>query len=781
MRPLVAAWLRELGLGARLAAAGGRSTWTRTTMTAAGVGLGVALLLLAASAPHALDARDARAAARDDAQVSDAPRAAGPRTLLIADSSTDVRGREVRGRLVRAEGRAPVVPPGLRGLPGPGQVVVSPALRDLLGSADGALVRDRLPGRVVGTIGDAGLTGPGELAYYAGATGRPSPAAATDAPAGARGATELRLGGPDVRRIDAFGSPSGGGGLSPILAFLVVVALVVLLVPVGVFVAAAVRFGGERRDRRLAALSLVGADRRMVRRVAAGEALLGALLGLVAGGVLFLAGRVLVSRLRVDELTVFATDLRPAPGLALLVVLAVPVLSVVVTQLALSRVAVEPLGVVRHATRRRRRVLWRLAVPVLGALLLVPLLGTSPESGEEIDPVLTSAGVALLLVGVTAVLPWLVEVVVARLRGDGVPWTLAVRRLQADAGASARVVSGIAVAVAGSIALVTLFTAVQERATVATGADVARFQAQVQAPAGPGAPSASALAAALRAPGILEAQVVEKTYLAGPDDRSTVATVGTCAVLRRLAVLPSCTDGDAFVARGGPGIVAPRPGSTWRDGDARWRVPAAARSVAPRSGAVDGGPQEGVLLTPRAADRRALPGLTPSASVRLAAGDDALERLRTAAAGLSPLTRVVQLQGTREDEQFTTVRRGILVGAVAVLALIGASMLVSALEQLHERRRLLASLVAVGTPPRVLRRSILLQTAVPVALGLAVAVVVGVGLGALLLRVVGEPVRVVVGPSLLIVGVGAAVVPLVTALSAPALGRVLRPEGLRTE
>jgi ABC-type antimicrobial peptide transport system permease subunit len=170
-----------------------------------------------------------------------------------------------------------------------------------------------------------------------------------------------------------------------------------------------------------------------------------------------------------------------------------------------------------------------------------------------------------------------------------------------------------------------------------------------------------------------------------------------------------------------------------------------------------------------------------SAVVRLAPGDDAVERLRNAAAGLTPLAQVAEISGTRYDRGFVAVRRGIVVGAVALLGLIGASMLVSALEQLADRRRLLASLVAVGTPPRVLRRSVLLQTTVPVALGLLVALVVGVGLGALLLRIVGEPPRIAVGPTLLILAAGAAVVPLVTLLSAPTLRRVLGPEGLRTE
>ena len=93
------------------------------------------------------------------------------------------------------------------------------------------------------------------------------------------------------------------------LLLLVLVVFVVLLMPVAVFIAAAVRFGGERRDRRLAALRLVGSDSRMTRRIAAGEALAGSVLGLVLGTGFFLLGRQLagfrrgVPRQRVPELS----------------------------------------------------------------------------------------------------------------------------------------------------------------------------------------------------------------------------------------------------------------------------------------------------------------------------------------------------------------------------------------------------------------------------------------------------------------------------------------------
>jgi ABC-type antimicrobial peptide transport system permease subunit len=164
-----------------------------------------------------------------------------------------------------------------------------------------------------------------------------------------------------------------------------------------------------------------------------------------------------------------------------------------------------------------------------------------------------------------------------------------------------------------------------------------------------------------------------------------------------------------------------------------------------------------------------------------AAAPDVYDHVRNVAGAISPTMHVDVLQANREASQFTNIRRGLFIGLVVTLLLIGVSLLVSTLEQLQERRRLLAVLVAFGTRRSTLGWSVLWQTAVPVLLGLGLAVVVGGGLGAVLLAMVSEPVRFdwlsVAG----IAGTGAAVVVLVTALSLPALWRLMRPEALRTE
>ncbi|MFI9268366.1 ABC transporter permease [Streptomyces werraensis] len=775
-------WARDLALGVRFAVTGGREGWTRALLTAVGVGLGVALLLLTAAVPNLLDGRDRREDARqDNAYAQDTLRPSDD-TLLVAHANSDFRDTDLRGRLVEAEGPNAPVPPGVGELPKPGTMVVSPALKELLESDEGKLLRDRLPYDIVGTIGDPGLIGSQELAWYAGATGLAE-----------------RLDSPTVMRIDAFGADRSQytEPLDPVLVMLTLVIFVVLLVPVAVFIATAVRFGGERRDRRLAALRLVGSDSRMTRRIAAGEALAGAVLGLVFGTVFFLAGREFAASVELFRVSVFPSDLNPSPLLVLLVAAAVPAAAVAVTLLALRGVVIEPLGVVRTARPARRRLWWRLLLPLAGVAMLVPMTGQGRDNGD-FNQYLVVGGVMCLLVGVTALLPWIVETVVARLGAGGLAWQLAVRRLQLSSGTAARMVNGIAVAVAGAIALQMLFTGIDDQYTRDTDKDVTLAQMQVDLP--DGLPMAPAAAEFEQTEGVRDVHALSSVYAyekpAGSEEpgRGAQLTVGDCSALRLVAKLTGCADGDVFMLTGAdhdtdtPILNRPgralhlEPGGTaGAQGDAVWTVPQAVQRV-PSVQDPTGMLNSGFLLTPGA--------LTPEVAQRMSGRlwlsvdesvPDVQDRVRNTAAAVDPLAHASTWAATERTTRFDSIRTGLFVGATAVLFLIGASLLVSQLEQLRERRKLLSALVAFGTRHRTLSLSVLWQTAIPIGLGLALSAVVGTVLGAVLLRMTATPVRVDWGSVLGMTGVGAGVVALVTLLSLPPLLKMMRPDGLRTE
>jgi ABC-type antimicrobial peptide transport system permease subunit len=127
------------------------------------------------------------------------------------------------------------------------------------------------------------------------------------------------------------------------------------------------------------------------------------------------------------------------------------------------------------------------------------------------------------------------------------------------------------------------------------------------------------------------------------------------------------------------------------------------------------------------------------------------------------------------------LRHALFAGAVLVLAMIGASLLVAAGEQLRERRRALAVLSAVGTRRSTMAWSMLWQATIPVGSGLVLAIALGVALGRVLTAIVSVTPVYDWGAIALMAGAGAAVIGAVTLLTLPTLWRMMRPEALRVE
>ncbi|GAA2554830.1 ABC transporter permease [Winogradskya consettensis] len=746
----------DLALGVRLSVAGGRSGWLRLTLIAAGVGFGVAMLLLMAAAPTASTNRQQRLA--DRAMGVTAERA-GPGTLLALTTQTRFRDEAVRGRILRPEGDRAPVPPGVDRVPAAGEMVVSPALAALINGPGGAVLGDRWSARVVGVIGPRGLSGPDEVYFYVGS------------------GTLTRDDG--AARITSF-----GGGAAPVtdpaIVVLVVIGSVIMVLPVLVFVTTAVRFGSESRERQLAAVRLVGADAAMTRRIAAGDTLIGAVLGLGAGGLGFLGLRRVVGGLLPVDFSPYPSDLRPVPILLLLIVVLVPVGAVLVTLAALRRVVIEPLGVVRQSGARRRRIWWRLIPPAVGAALLYPLLDDPAGSEAQL-----AAGVVLLLIGVVVLLPWLVQAVVRGLGGGSVAWQLGIRRLQLDSDTAVRSVSGIAVSVAGIIAIQGILAA-----SVAANNGVQppddRFQAVVYTN---GADGTGWEAALVGTPGVRQVRTSGYAELRqdGDDQAGVTVRVGDCDTLRQYAPLPSCTDGDSFAGTMSgwyqttvlpPGASVGVYGTDEKKPLSRWEVAAGLPVVEQYTS--DAGPVA-FLATPSALGIRG--GLPVDAYLlRLDPADpDAIEHVRNTMIRLDPAAPLQLFGDDRVGNQFAGARQVAQACAVLLLLFIGASMLVNVTEQLRERRRLLAVLAAFGTPRRTLSAAVLYQVAVPATVGLLLSVIVGSSLSAVLLAATHGPVDldwpVIAG----ITAAVAAMVVAVTAGSLPLLFRLLRTQELRSE
>lgn len=766
-------WARDLGMGMRFAVTGGRRNVVRTVLTALGVGLGAAVLLLAASVPNMAEGRQSRTEV-----LLGAEHGKGGPALLLGNGSTEFREQEISGSVMRPEGKGAPVPPGADKVPGSGEMLVSPALKELLDSKEGKPLADRLDARVVGTVGQDGLEGPAELAYY-------------------KGDAHLDAGRDDVERVTAFKDTGSSGGVTfgtgsenAMLTLLTVLGCVVLVLPVGVFIGAAARFGGEARDARLAALRLVGADAATVRRVAAGEALAGSVAGLAVGGALFAVVRALGERVRLGGLSWFTSDITPVPWLAVLIVLAVPVTAVAATLVAMRGVTVNPSGVVRETGQpgqTSRRLWWRLLFPALGAVALLLQGALNGGMSTQINMLPVVVGIVLVLIGVVLLLPWVVELALGRLRGGGpLSWQLAVRRLQLNGGTASRAVAGIAVAVAGAVALQMFFSGTSAREDAQAEARDRTVLSVFDMSGRATAEQTGTLQKQLAGMGGVQDSAVYRHVAApigkGGESADDVAmlNVADCATLRKLARIDDCRDGQTFRV-GNSGIGAEPPGTRLGlGGGAHWTVPESARTVDARP-SPSHDEISGVLATPGAFDGKKVRNADMAAWIRMPVDDpETVEQVRSAFFQADPAYSVTQQRASVVSREYQSVLTALFAGACVLLLLLGASLALSTVDQLRERKRQLAVVSACGASRTTLGLSLLWQAAVPMALGLALAAVFGVGLGWALLWGLGA--RVVNWLAFMpVLFAGAGVTLLVALVTLPMLWRVTRPDGLRAE
>ncbi|MER6990240.1 FtsX-like permease family protein [Saccharopolyspora hirsuta] len=772
-------WLQDLAFGFRLAFTGHRP-WGRLAVTAVGIAVGVAVLLGAATVPNIHAARIERENVRNPVAAADTPGAgvlvANSHALQFGDSF--IRGMQLRNM----RGDAPVAP-GLTRNPEPGEMVVSPALQELLRSPGGELLRPRLPAEVVGVIGEDGLTGPGELFFYVGSDSLS----------------------PLSDQVSAVLHHFGESGhfdaqLDADSQLVLLLSIAALLVPIVVYVAAAARLAEAARQRRLAAMRLVGATGRQVRRMAVGESLAGAVLGVALGWGLFALVRPVVEQVGTADLAIFSSDVRPVWSLALLITLGIPVLAAVVTTASLRGSIVEPLQVARRTSARPRKLAWRL-VPVVAGLLglaFIGLEGLSSTSGLRVFLV----SVVLVLAGVPLVLPWCVERFAGRLGGGSTAWQLAVRRLQMTSGTAARSVSAIAVVVTGVIALQTLVASVGASAgDRVLGQDVDTSSVTIEAglPEDPAAVQQSVRE--LQALNGVDVRSAELISYGNPEvDEYWTVHIADCAQIAALAVVTECADGDVFATTPRPGgervagatlqLLHSYYGGTDRptpEQPTSWTVPGAVRpaNATAQSGEVD------VYVTPAAAT--GIPDSTRRVRIEVqldpTAPPEVVEHVRNVAAAhlVEPTASgghgSARTEPDRErDVALAAARLGLLAGALVVFALIGCSLFVSAAEQIQERRRPLAVLGAVGVPRRTMGWSLLLQNAVPMLVATALAAVTGLLMGVLVVVISQEDEIAFDVPGMLgLLAFAAIAVVVVTALSLPAARRATRPEGLRTE
>ena len=435
----------------------------------------------------------------------------------------------------------------------------------------------------------------------------------------------------------------------------------------------------------------------------------------------------------------------------------------------------------------------------LGAVALVTQAGAFGGEVGGGSAEIVIGGIILLLLGIPVLLPWVVERSVGRLRGGPPSWQLAIRRLQLESGTAARVVGGVAVVLAGGIALQSVMASAQTRIVERPLLDADKGRMVVSLQDSPPELTEQTAGLLARSAGVRRVHPMRTVSLTGGPDEYYAATVGTCEALRTQAVLPSCQDGDSFYID--PGSSGPVSSGTdhakleagqqlsvlgySEDRQVKgpqWTVPAFTAVKPPDESSMY---RYGLLVTPAAA--RDLPVDPDGASLLVEVDRDQPEIAEHVRNALAPLTWRAytsyfgQVEVSQRVQEFQSIRQALLAGSLITLLLAGASLLVLALEQVRERRRPLAVLAAGGVPRGALSRSLLWQNAVPLLLALVVAVGVGGGLAVLLLRIISQPV-VLDWPGIgVLSGAAALMVVVVTLLSLPSLRRATGALGLRSE
>ena len=782
-------WAADLLLGARLSVGGGRASWTRLVLTALSVGMCVALLLIAASIGPARQARSTRAASLQPTTL-DLPGAAGAAVLEVHPVALYSGSLAATGMYVAALTAEAPVPPGLSTLPGPGELVLSPALARLLASPAGAGLRPRLQGTVVATIGSAGLVDPGDLRFYRGIS--PTP--------GALPLSQLASGwGVPTALAESVSASTSGTSSDQLTVPVLIAGTTILIVPLLLLVAMSSRLGGAARDRRLAAMRLVGATGGHIRRISTGEVLVAAAAGLLIGAAGFLIARQAARWIPLAGRTFFPSDIAPSPALTVGIVVIVPLLAVAAALGALHSAIVEPLGVTRISRGRPRRLSWRLlflAAAAIAILATERLRGQYSPGSLTISTALIPA-ITLAMICIPVFVPYLIERLTRRLSGGSPSCQLAVRRLQLDSGTAGRVCSGIAVVLAGAVALLPLlaYAAGRAEATRQPQSWYGGYQLFIDSP------TASALTTV---PDVITdatpqaAPTVAWSDLAvtptGPGAPTSQASIVSCPSVLLMTNAGTCRDGDVFTVPNSWSTTPPAGTTVLLTGtrsDVRWQVPADIRTVAANNAIPT--PISGLVITPGALTGPAatlldqLPTMTVGAAAdgTAALTADQLDQVRNSLATYG--WRVADSlafnggQLSTIGQLLTTIRAGLIVGGGLVLLVAALGLIVTAVEQTTERRRALTMAVASGVPPSVLGRSLLLGTAIPGAIAFVIADVVGLAIPLAIQPLLTTPLHTPITALLGLTAAGLLLVIAVTALALPALRRLTRPEALRTE
>ena len=751
-------------LGLRLALNSGREALTRLIVTTLAVAVGVALLLAVLAEFHAFQA-DSNRTCWECTQGNSLPGTLPSHGEAWNYSVDYYQGQSIERLDVAALGPDAPVPPGLDRLPGPGQYLASPALAQLIRTVPRDQLGERFPGTLVGTIGDAALTGPEELAVYVGY----DPAALAQVPG--------------TQWVTAIGTSPGPEVFTPFFRYAFGVGVLAVLFPVLILISTATRLAAARREERFAALRLVGATPGDISIIASVDSVASALLGAIVGTGVFLAVKPALAGATLTGTRYFAGTVTPTVWGYVALLVAVPLASALASLLALGRVRISPLGVSRR-TAPPPPSRWRLAPLIVGVVLFV--VGTVTTSHSTIG-VASYPGLLITMIGLVIAGPWLTTAMArwcSRTLGGSASGLLASRRLADDPKAAFRAVRGLVLAVfLGTIvgAMVPLLDSLIATPNSAALSNVLLDTfTQIEPPTLPQAGisgitpvglTPQAGAALVRGLQGLGGTAVYSLYTlpGGPNNQNNYIGVASCSALRQLAVLGQCAPGDRAVQVDDNSLIfSDNP----HDSTAAFVSAANPAYTGPLSSL----PVQAVLVRVDSAStlERVRTYLAIHAPPQVSAGPG------VAATPPRTFGEAVAIRSGRAE----VMQRLVYLAVTLTILVAGCSLAVSIGGGLVERKRPFTLMRVGGTPLGTLYRVVLLEAILPLVGGAVAAAVIAYGMSVLaVLRIapVGTPVPPLAGTYYATLGAGLALALTVIAITLPLLGRMTTPASARFE
>lgn len=397
----------------------GRQSIGRLGLTVAAIGLGTLMLLSFLAGINGLMARQQRYAWQSVAIPSDSPFASevtkqaqrpidGVAPLQVNTlptmfgNTSKWRDQEIIQVFLHATGDNSPEFPGMK-TPRAGEYYVSPKLAEIIRQHPEDKIGERFGAKNIGTMPEQYVVSPDSLQVVRGATDEQVAAwqRSKQQPAKLYSLESLKH------------KPSFEFDPASLLIFSF--GGIILLFPIVMFVAVATQLGSAQREQRYAALRLIGATRSQINHILLFESFVATMLGMIVGSLVYWAAyEQLLGNFTFSDMRFWTGDLRVEPVQYLIFALITLGCSLFASWRAMRKVRTSPLGVARRERLDKRPRAWRV-LPLLTGVgiftwLSVPA-GSSWLKSQEHDSIapmlLVLGGVLLVMFGLLLAGSWL--------------------------------------------------------------------------------------------------------------------------------------------------------------------------------------------------------------------------------------------------------------------------------------------------------------------------------------------------------------------------------------